>query len=137
VLFLVRNSYLSVGLDPRCVSRMRRQVQILVGLALGGLAIFFAADLIQNYFQTTNWGYTVVPPIAVLVFIYGGIIFGAVIGVVGVLLASPRYSRILLYLGWITLFVEASFFFTDGLFVFVLPPAIYFFWIWTKRPNRK
>src|ERR1700692_2624414 len=105
---------------------MRRLFQILIGLALGALTISFAANLIENYFQTTNWGFTVFPPFAVLVLVYGGIIFGALVGIVGLLSPWSLVSRILLLVGCITLTIEASFFLTDGLFIFIVPPAIYF-----------
>jgi hypothetical protein len=60
-----------------------------------------------------------------LVLIPGGILFGALLGVAGVL----GKSQALLISSFVILSLESPFLMFDGLFVLTLPPAIFFLWI--------
>ncbi|MDA4128638.1 MAG: hypothetical protein OK422_04205 [Thaumarchaeota archaeon] len=60
-----------------------------------------------------------------LILIPGGILFGALLGVVGVL----GKSQALLISSFIILILESPLLMFDGLFVLTLPPAVFFLWV--------
>ncbi len=64
-----------------------------------------------------------------LILIPGGIIFGALLGVVGVL----GRSQALLISSFAILSIESPLLLFDGLFVLTLPPAAFFFWVARKK----
>jgi hypothetical protein len=60
-----------------------------------------------------------------MILIPGGILFAALLGVVGVLGNSQK----LLTSSFVILSLESPLFGFDGLFVLTLPPAVYFLWV--------
>jgi hypothetical protein len=60
-----------------------------------------------------------------LVLIPGGILFGALLGVVGIL----GKSQALVISSFVILSLESPLLMFDGLFVLTLPPAIFFLWV--------
>jgi hypothetical protein len=60
-----------------------------------------------------------------LILIPGGILFGALVGVVGVL----GKSQAILISSFIILTLESPLLMFDGLFVLTLPPAVFFLWV--------
>jgi hypothetical protein len=60
-----------------------------------------------------------------LVLVPGGILFGALLGVVGVL----GKSQALLISSFVILSLESPLLMFDGLFVLTIPPAVFFLWV--------